>query len=220
MTRVAVEVVEGVAVLRFLHPILTMDVLAAAAGAVESLGNPSALVVTSEHPRIFLAGAHLGEIAGLDHASSRGYAEEGRRFLGALLALPAPTVAAVHGACAGGGLDLALACDWITAGPQARFGHPGIRRGLVTGWGGTSLLPERIGRRRALALLAEARLIPAGEAVRIGLADEIQADPSASARRRALALADLHPRRLALWRAARSGGFVDIFAGNVVHTRR
>lgn len=220
MTPVVLEAADGIASLRFRRPILTTEVLAEAIHSLHDLdASFPALVVASDHPRIFLAGAHLGEIARLDATSSGPYAELGRRLMRTLAALPVPVVAAVHGACAGGGLDLALACDWITAGPEARLGHPGIRRGLVTGWGGTTLLPRRLGPRCTLALLAEAEMIQAADAARIGLVDEIASDAPACAARRARALARLNPRRLALWRAARTGGFVDIFGVNVVHTR-
>jgi enoyl-CoA hydratase/carnithine racemase len=217
---VAIEAAGETAVLRFQRPVLTSEALVAATQALRDLeASFSALLVVSHHPRIFLAGAHLGEIARLDARSSGPYAELGRRLIRTLLALPIPVVAAVHGACAGGGLDLALACDWITAAPEARLGHPGIRRGLVTGWGGTALLPRRLGNRVSLALLAEARMICAGDAARIGLVDEIASDVRATALRRARTLARVNPRRLALWRTARTGGFVDIFGVNVVHTR-
>ena len=110
---------------------------------------PTPLVLRSAHPTIYLAGADLAEIAALDGPSCADYARRGRVVLERLALYPAPTVAAVHGSCSGGGFDLGLACDWIVAGGAAAFSHPGVRRGLVTGWGGTVRLPVAIGRTAA-----------------------------------------------------------------------
>lgn len=220
MTPVRVAEEDGLLVLTFVHPILTRAALESArrvlaghaAGAV-------AIVVESAHPSIFLAGAHLGEIAALDAVESGRYAAEGRRLMAAVAAAPCPVVAAVHGTCAGGGLDLALACDRVVASREARLGHPGIRRGLVTGWGGTAELAGRVPPVPLLGLIASGALLPADRAAALGLVDEIAADPRARARSAARGIAALDPARLALWRALRSAGFIDRFDARVVHTR-
>jgi len=81
----------------------------------------------------------------------------------------------------GGGLDLALACDLRIAAPNAIFGHRGAALGLITGWGGTQRLPRLIGTGRALQMFAAAEKLHAEEALRIGLINEIAADPVARA---------------------------------------
>ncbi len=209
------------AVVSFERPLLSEATLEAAADAIAGTGSGHrAVVIASDHPRIFLAGAHLGEIAGLDHLSSDTYSRLGRRLMKTVADLPIPVVAAVHGACAGGGLDLVMACDWISAEDNARFGHPGVRRGLINGWSGTTLLRRQFGGRRAIALLAAGAMLSADAALGAGLVDELAEKAVPAALERADFLARLSPARLQVWRRARSGGFIDIFGVNVVHTKR
>lgn len=88
-----------------------------------------------------------------------------------LAALPQPTIAAVHGVCYTGGLELALACDFIVADAAARFADTHGKWGLVGAWGMIQRLPRRIGEQAAKAMMMTARVVPAGEAQALGLAD-------------------------------------------------
>ncbi len=138
------ETAEGVDHVVFTVPILSEQVLSSLASTLRSIAaraDPRPLVLRSDHPTVFLAGADLREIAVLDSASCVDYADLGRSVVTALESHPAPTVAATAGSCSGGGFDIALACDAIVAGPRASFDHPGVRRGLVTGWTGTVSAP-------------------------------------------------------------------------------
>jgi len=180
---------------------------------------PEPLVLSSEHPRIFLAGAHLGEIEDLDARSADPYASFGRRVLSRLSSHPAPTVAAVHGPCTGGGFDLLLNCDAVTAGTRAVFGHPGVKRGLVTGWGGTLLVASRLGNGPAVGTLVQGRFWSADEALVMGLVRTVKDDVGAAARAEARRLSTIHPARLELWRSLLRRSFVDTFRTFVVHNR-
>jgi enoyl-CoA hydratase/carnithine racemase len=77
----------------------------------------------------------------------------------------------------GGGMNLALACGYRIAAPNAVFGHRGASLGVVTGWGGTQRLPRLIGKARALPMFLLAEMVNAEEALRIGLLDAISDDP-------------------------------------------
>jgi enoyl-CoA hydratase len=90
---------------------------------------------------------------------------------------PAPVIAAIQGYCMGGGMDLALACDYRIAAPNAVFGHRGASLGLITGWGGTQRLARLIGKPRALQMFLLAEMVGAEEARRIGLVDEVVDEP-------------------------------------------
>lgn len=194
------------AVLTFAHPVLSEAVLTELEACLESLerdGGRRPLVLRSAHPTIFLAGAHLAEIARLDEPRSAAYARRGRAVLDRLAGHPAPTVAAVHGSCSGGGFDLALACDRIVAAADATFSHPGVRRGLVTGWGGTLRLPAAAGAALASRAMVAGAPITGRELAACGVAAAGGGDVVAAALAIAERMAAVPPGRLWLWRAMR-----------------
>ncbi len=199
-------------------PFLSTAALAALRGRLAALAARAVpLVLESGHPRIFLAGADLREIAGLGPGTAAAYAVEGRRTLAELERYPAPVVAAVGGACTGGGLDLVLACDAVVASPAATFAHPGVRRGLVTGWSGTARIPRLLGDAAARRIFLEASFLDAPGALDAGLVNAVDGDPVAAACAEAARLARLHPGRIHLWRTLRSARFIDRFRACVVH---
>lgn len=102
-------------------------------------------------------------------------------FLG-LRELTIPTIAAVHGAAVGAGLNIALACDVVVAGPRAAFGPTFAEIGLHPGGGCSWMLTERIGAGNATAAILSGDIIKADEALRLGLANVLAEDPEAKAR--------------------------------------
>lgn len=113
-------------------------------------------------------------------------------FLG-LRDLTVPTIAAVNGPAVGAGLNIALACDIIVAGPKAKFGPTFAEIGLHPGGGCSAMLTERLGRGRATAALLSGALIDAGEAFRLGLCDEKVDDAVARAHELATLYASRDP---------------------------
>jgi enoyl-CoA hydratase/carnithine racemase len=217
---VGIRRLPGVTVLEFASPVLSMEVLDGLSSTLESLAmknRPDPLVLYSAHPSVFLAGAHLAEIANLNASSSGPYARRGRSAIRDLEKHPAPTVAAVNGSCSGGGFDLVLACDALIAGPGARFSYPGVRRGLVTGWSGTTRLPSALGSATARAALLETRELDPVTLSFHGAILTTAEDPLAGATEKARQLASLDPMRCRLWRGLRGPGFIDRFHASVVH---
>lgn len=141
---------------------------------------PSRLILTG-NVHFFSAGADLHEIAALTGSEAFRFAHMGQRLMSAVANFPAETIAAVHGYCMGGGLDLALSCQRRIAGPHALFGHRGAALGLITGWGGTQRLPRLVGKARALQMFLAAEKVHAAQALQIGLVDAIADDPLALA---------------------------------------
>ncbi len=137
--------------------------------------DPDVRVVALEgaRPALFAAGADLDVIASLEGEEALRFADRGRRALAAWEELPATTVAVVRGACFGGALDLALASDVVLAFPAATFAHPGVNRGIVTGWGGTLRATRRLAPAALSALLAGGQVVAAARAVANGLADAL-----------------------------------------------
>jgi enoyl-CoA hydratase len=195
-------------------PILSRALISELVAALDELGakpRPRPLILASAHPSIFLAGAHLGEIADLDAKTCLPYAELGRRAVRSLGTHPAPVVAAVHGSCSGGGFDLVLACDAIIASPLATFRHPGVQRGLVTGWGGTEGLARASNGAAFRRVLIEASTLDATTLAQLGVVRCVDRNPDRVARRTAREMAALDPSRLAAWRHLRGSDFVDRF---------
>jgi 3-hydroxyacyl-CoA dehydrogenase/enoyl-CoA hydratase/3-hydroxybutyryl-CoA epimerase len=168
---------------------LTTAFLSRALDRWESPGGPRWVAFTGNHPSVFLAGAHFDELLDLKPFDALDFARRGQALFARMRRSPVWFVACISGACLGGGLDFALACDYRVAATGALMGHPGPRLGFFTGWGGTVSLPRRGGASRA-ALLG-ARSLDASEALGAGWIEEVAPDPLAIAVRRARASAGL-----------------------------
>ena len=131
------------------------------------------VIVAAAGERAFCAGADLKERAAMSDAQIMAQRPAFRAAFGALLALPQPAIAAVHGFALGGGCELALSCDVIVADETAVLGLPEATVGLVPGCGGTQLLARRVGPGRAAELIFSGRMVKAAEAAEIGLADRL-----------------------------------------------
>ncbi len=165
----------------------TLQVLALTFATLRADSGVVAVVLSSAGERAFCVGADLKERAGMSDAQIMEQRPVFRAAFGALLALPQPAIAAVHGFALGGGCELALSCDVIVADGTAVLGLPEASVGLVPGCGGTQLMARRVGPGRAAELIFTGRRVQAGEAASIGLVDVLV--PEESARERALELA-------------------------------
>src|SRR5579864_4506922 len=143
-------------------------------------GQIKALIITG-NSKFFSAGADLNEISQLSGPEAFEFSRRGQALMRAIDQFPAPVFAAIRGYCMGGAMDLALACDYRIAAPNAVFGHRGASLGVMTGWGGTQRLPRLIGKARAIQMFLLAEMVKADEALRIGLVDKIAEDPVAHA---------------------------------------
>jgi enoyl-CoA hydratase len=138
--------------------------------ATELQDDPAGAVVVWGGRRIFAAGADIVELEG---GGARAVGAAFARALGALAAIPRATIAAVNGYALGGGLELALACDFRVCAEDVRFGLPEVLLGVIPGGGGTQRLPRLIGSSRAKDLIFTGRQVRADEAVAIGLANRV-----------------------------------------------
>jgi enoyl-CoA hydratase/carnithine racemase len=120
--------------------------------------------------RIFAAGAEIAELEG-EGAGTVGAAFT--RALGVLADVPRATIAAVNGYALGGGLELALACDFRVCADDTKLGLPEVLLGLLPGGGGTQRLPRLIGSSRAKELIMTGRQVTAEEALAIGLVNRV-----------------------------------------------
>jgi 3-hydroxyacyl-CoA dehydrogenase/enoyl-CoA hydratase/3-hydroxybutyryl-CoA epimerase len=146
---------------------------------VDEIENDSSIrgmVIASAKKSIFIAGADLKTL--LQQAQTgelRSFIAEGQRIFNRIADLKIPTCAAIHGACAGGGYEITLTCDYRVASddPATRIGLPETTLGLVPAWGGSTRLPRLIGAERAAEVILKGKLYSARDALKIGLVDEV-----------------------------------------------
>jgi len=144
--------------------------------AMEKDASLRGLIITSAKKSIFVAGADLKTLLqAAKTGEMRGFIERGQQVFNRLANLEIPTVAAIHGASAGGGYEVALACDYRVASddPATRIGLPETSLGLLPAWGGCTRLPRLIGAAKAAEVILKGKLYSAQEALKLGLVDEI-----------------------------------------------
>lgn len=134
------------------------------------------LIFISGKPDNFIAGADINMIAGCQTAlEAQTLAHQGQQIMAEIAALPIPVVAAIHGACLGGGLELALACHSriCTDDEKTKLGLPEVQLGLLPGSGGTQRLPRLIGVSHALDMILTGKQLRPRQALKLGLVDEV-----------------------------------------------
>ncbi len=184
MTAFSVANENGIAVLTFDLPGEPVNKLNGAVKAeFEALmgqlgedGTVRAVVLISGKPDIFIAGADIEEFTELaTQAEAEALSREGQEMVDRVDRFPKPVIAAIHGACLGGGLELALACDYrlATEHPKTQLGLPEVQLGLLPGAGGCQRLPRLIGASAALGMILPGKSERAAKAFRLGLVDEL-----------------------------------------------
>jgi enoyl-CoA hydratase/carnithine racemase len=130
-------------------------------------------VVVWGGPKVFAAGADVKEMAGWSYAEAVANAGPLQSSLTAVAEIPKPTVAAITGYALGGGLELALCCDFRVSADDARLGQPEVLLGVIPGAGGTQRLSRLVGPARAKDIVFTGRFVGAEEALAIGLVDRV-----------------------------------------------
>ncbi|WP_245632675.1 enoyl-CoA hydratase/isomerase family protein [Edaphobacter aggregans] len=131
------------------------------------------ILITGAGEKAFAAGADIGELAKTDRVNGRALARRGRTIFRQIESCGKPVIALINGFALGGGCELALACTMRISSDTAKLGQPEAKLGLIPGYGGTQRLPRLVGQSAALKLLLTGQIINAGEALRIGLVDEV-----------------------------------------------
>jgi enoyl-CoA hydratase len=182
---------EGVALVRINRPdarnALNMEVRKLLAQHLTELGADAATraVIITGNERAFAAGADIKEMAG---AGTIEMMQRGTHLLWRVIAAcPKPVIAAVNGFALGGGCELAMTCDIIIAGENAKLGQPEIKIGILPGGGGTQRLPRAVGKYKAMKICLTGDLVPAKDAFDMGLVSEVV--PDADVEKRAVELA-------------------------------
>ncbi len=129
-----------------------------------------ALILTGAGEKAFVAGADIKEISTIQNKNAAyEFAIKGQKVFRKLEKLPQVVIGAINGFALGGGLELALSCDFLVASPQAKFGLPEVGLGLIPGFGGTQRLSRLVGPAKAREMIFTGGHITAQEALQIGL---------------------------------------------------
>ena len=131
------------------------------------------IVLTGSGEKAFIAGADIAEMVGLNAHQALGFARLGQQVVNLIGQLAKPVIAAVNGFALGGGLEMALACDFIYASENARFGFPETTLGIMPGFGGTQKLGRLLGRNRANEMIFTGKLLSAPEAREWGVVNAV-----------------------------------------------
>ena len=132
-----------------------------------------ALIITGAGDKSFVSGADIKDVKDLDPLGGLDLVTGGQKTFAMLNNLSKPVIAAVNGYCMGGGLELALGCDFIIASEKARFGVPEAKIGVFAGWGGVQRLAKRVGTAWAKQMNMTGEPIDAQTALRINLANQV-----------------------------------------------
>jgi enoyl-CoA hydratase len=132
----------------------------------------TSIVITGEG-KAFVAGADIAEMVNKSSAEAEAFSLRGQATFKSLGTIAVPVIAAINGFALGGGLELALACDFRIASSTARFGQPEVNLGLIPGYAGTQRLPRLVGMGDALFMLTTGEMLTAADALRIGLVQKV-----------------------------------------------
>ena len=154
-----------------------LDELGAAVDALNADPQTKVLVLVSAIPNVFIAGVDLKEMAALTKQEDiLAVIRKGQGVFNKIENSEKPVIAAIHGACLGGGQELVLACHLRIASDRTRFAQPEILLGIIPGFGGSQRLPKIVGASRAAELILTGDAITPQEALRIGLVNRVVSD--------------------------------------------
>jgi enoyl-CoA hydratase len=151
----------------------TLKELRELATGLENDDTVKVLIITGAGDKSFVSGADIKDVKDLDALSGVDLVTGGQKTFAMLENLSKPVIAAVNGYCLGGGLELALGCDFIIASEKARFGVPEAKIGVFAGWGGIQRLSKRVGTAWAKMMNMTGNPIDAQTALRINLANQV-----------------------------------------------
>ena len=174
------EMEENIAIIRFNRPkvlnAINPKVVEEMKDALEKVAANKAikvLILTGEGDKAFVAGADIAAMRDFTPLEGRAFSRQGQDVLFQLEALAIPVIACVNGFALGGGIEIAMACDFIYAAVSAKFGQPEITLGIIPGFGGTQRLSRLVGKSLAKELCMTGVMINAQEAREIGLVNKV-----------------------------------------------
>lgn len=177
---ILVKVTDDIGVLRINRPdslnALNSEVIGSLENALRDLEQDASvkvIVITGAGEKAFVAGGDIKEMTDMAPLAARSFARKGQDMIAYIEKMHKPVIAAVNGYALGGGLELALACDFIYASEKAKLGLPEVTLGVIPGFGGTQNLPRLIGPNKARELIFSGKALSAQQAKEWGIVNEV-----------------------------------------------
>ena len=177
------------------------------------------ILITGSGEKAFVAGADIAEMSKMSPREAREFSKLGQKVFRKIEQMEKPVIAVVNGYALGGGLELAISCDYILASENAQFGQPEVDLGIFPGFGGTQRLPRILGKLRAKELIFWGERIPAQKALGIGLVNEVAPQDKLMERARELAKKLMSKGLIAIGlakRAIEQGTDLDLDSGLLI----
>ena len=172
---------------------------------IQQKQNIRGLILVGDGEKAFIAGADIKAMSEMTREEANDFGELGQKVTTLFEDLPFPIIACVHGFALGGGMEMAMSCDFILTTKDSVFGQPEVKLGLIPGFGGTQRLTRIVGKNRASELIYTGRNIKADEALEIGLVIKVLADKKSlmkEARKILKTIFQNSPRSIALAKGA------------------
>jgi enoyl-CoA hydratase/carnithine racemase len=147
--------------------------LSEALDTIEKDPDTRCIIITGEGERAYSTGADIAELQKLTQETASKFSRMGQQVFSKMDTLSKPVIAVINGYALGGGLELALACDFRLASVNAELGFPEMKFGVIPGWGGTQRLPWIVGPAEAKRLIMLGKRVKANEALKMGLVDKV-----------------------------------------------
>jgi len=180
LKNILLEYSEGIGVLKINRPdvmnalnLETVKDISVGIKKLEDNREVKVIIVTGSGEKAFVAGADIAAMKEMSEDNAEEFAEQGHHCMQIIEECSKPVIAAVNGYALGGGTELALACDFIYAAQNARFGLPEVKLGIFPGFGGTQRLPRAVGMPRARELIFSGKMITAQEAFEWGMVNKV-----------------------------------------------
>ena len=180
LANLIIEITDGVALVTINRPATlnsldneVLDDLLAAFAALALDDCVKVVVLTGSGEKAFVAGADIALMSGYNVQQALGFARKGQSLVSAIGSMAKPVIAAVNGFALGGGLEMAMACDFAYASEKAKLGLPEVTLGIMPGFGGTQKLARLIGRSRSNELIFTGKILTGPEAQEWGIVNAV-----------------------------------------------
>src|SRR5262247_3125058 len=146
------------------------------------------VILTGGGEKAFVAGADINELQKNNPVDAKAYTHRGQAVLDLIENLGKPVIACINGFALGGGCEISMACTMRLASENAKLGQPEVKLGIIPGYGGTQRLPRLVGKGRAMQILLTGEMVSAADGLRIGLVNQVVAQPELLSAAKAIAL--------------------------------